>query len=507
VVEKASPNSVRLVTRVEHDRNACERAELEVTLGRPLPPALPVGQATAVFCIGSCFHHSAEVTDLEIAVNGVRHRPAAQRMPRLDRFHADPRAYRSGFWGSIPIPAQERPGRVELTAEARLAGGLSASAPLGAIAVVERPDPPSHASPAAAAGKPLIAICMATYDPEPELFRAQIESIGAQTDRDWICLISDDCSQRERFESVAATVAGDPRFILSRAEEHLGFYRNFERALGMVPVEAELVALCDQDDRWYPDKLEALREAIGSAQLAYSDLRRVDEEGRVRAETLWHGRRRNDANLASLLVSNSIPGAACLLRRHTVERALPFPEGPSWDFHDHWLALVALALGRIAYVDRPLYDYVQHPRAVLGRVASGQGASASSPGAPRDAFDRWRGAYFSFYLQRELMAQVLLARCHAELSRGKRRALRLFTSAARSPLAFTWLAARPARALVGMNDTLRVEGVLARGILWRHLITLLTGRRERPGRLTRDASMPPSNPGAVEGRQRRWLVS
>ena len=67
--------------------------------------------------------------------------------------------------------------------------------------------------------------------------------------------------------------------MLSRAERRLSFYRNFERALGMVPAEAELVALSDHDDRWYPDKLEALREAIGSAELAYSDLRRVDASG------------------------------------------------------------------------------------------------------------------------------------------------------------------------------------------------------------------------------------
>jgi hypothetical protein len=57
------------------------------------------------------------------------------------------------------------------------------------------------------------------------------------------------------------------------------FYRNFERALRMVPIEAELVAHSDHDDRWYPDKLEVLREAIGSGELAYSDVRRVDASG------------------------------------------------------------------------------------------------------------------------------------------------------------------------------------------------------------------------------------
>jgi glycosyltransferase involved in cell wall biosynthesis len=357
----------------------------------------------------------------------------------------------------------------------------------------------------------LIAICMATFNPDLELFRAQIESIRAQTDRDWVCLISDDCSEAELFDAIIATVDGDERFIVSRADEHLGFYRNFERALRMVPVEAELIALSDHDDRWYPDKLAALRAAIGNAELAYSDLRRVDAAGRVRAETLWQGRRNNRTNLASLLISNSIVGASCLLRRRVIEQALPFPSGPGWDFHDHWLALVAIALGDVAYVDRPLYDYVQHPGAVLGRVASKEqsqeiGGLRGWLGRRRGFLRRWRSAYFNLYLQRAFLAQVLLARCGSRLSRRKRRALELTIGAGSSPLAFGWLATRPAREVVGRNETLRLEAVLARGIVWRHLVALRSWRGERPGRSTDDASRPGLEPPGLRPRQRSWLA-
>ena len=224
-------------------------------------------------------------------------------MPRLDRFRAlhpalspeqarsverdpsspqDPelRSYRSGFWATIPIGARQRPGELELRVEARLADGTSAGSVLGTIGVVEEPPSPSYEALATRDGRPLIAICMATYNPDMELFRTQVDSIRAQTDRDWVCLISDDCSDPERFDAIADVIDGDERFVLSRSERRLSFYRNFERALGMVPAEAELIALSDHDDRWYPDKLEALREAIGSAELAYSDLRRVDASGR-----------------------------------------------------------------------------------------------------------------------------------------------------------------------------------------------------------------------------------
>ena len=511
---------------------------LEVTLDRPLPKALPAGQATAVFCIGTCFHQQRRVVDLAITVDGVRSRPSAQRMPRLDRFRElhpnlapaqvasakldphsarDPeiRCFRSGFWAMIPLACRERPGELELRAEARLADGTVQSTTLATIVVVEpraRPSYNGYDGVRSAGEQPLIAICMATYNPDIELFRIQVESLRAQTDGDWLCFISDDCSSPELFDAIAGVIAGDERFVLSRSEEHLNFYRNFERAVEMVPAEVELVALCDQDDRWYPDKLEALRAAIGSAELAYSDVRRLDADGNVRATSLWQGRRNNRANLASLLISNTIPGAACLFRRRVIDHALPFPAGPGWDFHDHWLALVAMALGELAYVDRPLYDYVQHPGAVLGRVVTKPSSTAGRRGFRarlpklRGFLDRWRSAYFSMYLERALLAEVLLARCERQLTPRKRRALQLVARAGDSPLAFVWLMARPTRALFGSNETLGVEQVLVRGILWRFLISLRTWRRERPGRSTDDASFPTFAPQHLGRRQRRWLA-
>jgi glycosyltransferase involved in cell wall biosynthesis len=497
---------------------------LEITLDRPLPQRLSVGPATAIFCVGTCFHRERRVADLTIVVDGVPHQPAAQRMPRLDRFRelhpnlrreagsvdrdpqsqGDPelRSYRSGFWATIPIEPRDQPGEVEVAAEARLEDGTTERAAIAKIEVVQRPEPlrPEHL-PGAAAAPPLIAICMATFNPNMELFRTQVDSIRAQTYRNWVCVISDDRSAPERFDEIADYVDGDDRFLLSRSEQRGGFYRNFERVLEVAPAEADFVALCDQDDRWYPEKLEALREAIGSAGLVYSDLRRVDAEGRVRAETLWKGRRNNHSNLASLLISNSIVGASCLFRRQMLDHALPFPIGPSWDFHDHWLVVVALSVGEVAYVARPLYDYVLHPGAVMGHVASKE----PSPRSKRPLFDRWRAAYFNLYLQRQFHAQLLLYRCRTELTPSKRRALRLIASADRSPLAFAWLALRPARALFGRTETLGVEAGMARGLLWRRLIVLRHWRRERPGKGKRDASTPDYEGQSLGRRQRRWL--
>jgi hypothetical protein len=301
-------------------------------------------------------------------------------------------------------------------------------------------------------------------------------------------VISDDCSAPERFAPIAERVGGDRRFVVSRSDERLGFYRNFERALTMAPPEAELLALCDQDDRWHPDKLRTLRAALGSATMVYSDQRLVDAGGEVLRDTLWQGRSNNHTDLASLLVANSITGAATLFRREVAELALPFPDTTGLAFHDHWLGLVALAAGDVAYVDRPLYDYVQHRGAFFGSVTHGDDAPGRG-GLLRGG----RGAYFRGYLPRAVLARILLARCGERTTRAKRRALHRFVAAERSPRAFCWLAARPLRALWGRNETLGSEAELLRGIVWRRLVRLLG----------RDASLPDLL-SFQQRRLRRW---
>ena len=470
--------------------------DLVATLETPLPAALPAGGADAVFCYGACFHRREAVAELAIVVDGARHRPAAAGMPRLDVLarYGDPRAYRSGYWGTVPVVARAAGDAVELSLAVRLAGGTELVAPLGRIAVVER-------APARPPDPGLIAVCMATFEPDLALFRVQVESLRAQTDRWWCCVISDDGSSRERFDALVAVVAGDARFTVARSERRRGFYRNFERALELAAPEAELLALCDQDDRWHPDKLAVLRAALGSAQLVYSDQRLVAADGRVLRETLWHGRRNNHTDLTSMLVANTITGAATLFRRDVTERALPFPETPGLQFHDHWIALVGLASGEVAYVDRPLYDYVQHEGAFFGAVTHGgrRGARGRLRGLVRGG----RGAYFRGYLAREVQARVLLARCGDALTPGKRRALERFVAADSSLVALARLALRPLRVLAGRTETLGSEFGLVRGLVWRRLVAVLAAGAGTPGRRPLDTSLPDLLSYQQE-RLRRW---
>jgi len=426
------------------------------TLDSPLPPSLPAGTETAVFVSG------ASDAPVEVSVDGMRHRTAWVR---------------GRFWATVPVGAHGR--AVEIAA----VGGEEVAL-LARIEVVAPVPPPRLGRPAPAE---LIAICMATFEPDPALFRTQVESLRAQTDTRWVCVVSDDASSPAHVERIREVLGDDPRFLLSHSPERLGFYRNFERALRLAPAEADLLALCDQDDRWAPEKLAVLRAALGDAGLVYSDQRLVDADGRVLRDTLWRGRRNNHTDLTSMLVANTITGAAVLMRREIAELALPFPDTPGMLFHDAWIAVAALAAGDVAYVDRPLYDYVQHRGAIFGSVTHGEAPRRRRrPGSPR-------GSYFRGYVPRAVLAAVLLARDGGRLPAGKRRALERFVAAERSTTAFLWLAVRPLRVLAGRTETLASESELLPGLLWRRLA----------GPLRFDASLP-ALLSFEQKRLRRW---
>ena len=289
---------------------------------------------------------------------------------------------------------------------------------------------------------------MTTCNPPLELFRRQVDSIRAQTYDDWICVVSDDCSDPERFAALQEVLGADPRFVVSRSPRRLGFYRNFERALELAPAGAAYVALADQDDRWHPDKLATLLAELGGARLVYSDARVVTGDGRVLADTYWSRRDNNHSSLLSLLVANAVTGAASLFPAALLEDALPFPPAQFAHFHDHWLGLVALSLGDIAFVERPLYDYVQHGEATLGHAAANRmpgDARAGRRAAPRPA--RARADVADALLRRRLPAAAVRRRAAAAHRRADagRQAPRPRPLRARRPLARADRRARLAR--------------------------------------------------------------
>lgn len=246
------------------------------------------------------------------------------------------------------------------------------------------------------------------------------------------------------------------------------------------PRGVQFVALSDHDDSWHSDKLETLLAAFDEeTMLVYSDMNIVDPVGKRLAPTYWTTRLNNYSNLTSLVIANTITGAASMFRRSLLDYAMPFPQKiDQWSFHDQWLACTALSLGKVGYVNRPLYDYVQHGANVIGHFAPAQHAATRLASRTARAlivnraaeFAFWQTCYLYLLLRVQLISQTLLTRLDGTDSspgrRGKLRSLKRLTRLGAGPTDFSWLLLRGAPSLGARSVTLGTEYVLAQGLLW-----------------------------------------
>lgn len=261
------------------------------------------------------------------------------------------------------------------------------------------------------------AIVLAAYRPDAELFTRQLRSIRNQSERDWTCIVVADGETAEIAATMAAAVGDDDRFRLVGDGSRLGFYLNFERGLRSVPADAEWVALSDQDDFWYPEKLERLLTYLDRYSLVSGQARLVEHpSGIVLGET----ERRSLGPLHTAL-NNQFTGSLCVLRSELLRVALPFPRASTRAAaHDHWLAVVAECDAGAVVVDEIVQDYVQHGANVFGDPSRDRGALRARVRNVRRFADDYEGAhnpaaiarmtFWAFVGWRQLMVQAIADR-------------------------------------------------------------------------------------------------
>jgi len=221
--------------------------------------------------------------------------------------------------------------------------------------------------------QPKIGIALATYNPCLSFFLDQISSLKNQTYKHWHCVIVDDKSSEEKYHLILDIIAGDPRFEVHRNEVNTGSFKTFERALGLLPEDAELICYCDQDDIWIPTKLEIQVEEFKNPDvyLVHTDQSLIDEKGRAFVASCWalEGRSVLEATTDLLLFRNLITGCTTMFRRRVLDTALPFyPLKPLavMYHHDMWVAMHACVHGRVLGLNAPLVLYRQHANNVVG---------------------------------------------------------------------------------------------------------------------------------------------
>lgn len=244
----------------------------------------------------------------------------------------------------------------------------------------------------------VFSVAMCTYD-GARFVAEQLTSLAAQTRPPFELVVCDDRSTDGTPAIVAEFAASAPFPVrLHVNERNLGSTKNFERALGLCA--GELIALCDQDDVWRPEKLERLGEEFARAPevgLVFSDAELIDEDSRPTGERLWDRlgfRREERERLArgrasrELLTGSTVTGATMAFRARFRELVLPIPEDLAL-IHDGWIALAVSTVARVSPLSEPLVKYRRHAAQQVGPLGrKDAGASHTGVGAARAAMRR-----------------------------------------------------------------------------------------------------------------------
>lgn len=226
-----------------------------------------------------------------------------------------------------------------------------------------------------------IAILLSTYNGE-KFLEEQLDSLLAQTHRNFILVVRDDGS-KDNTLSILDSYAkenSDRIHLLPGDGNNLGASAGFAFLVDYVLKNKEVLELesaymmfCDQDDTWFPEKIEKLLAAMLTCEaqsaapvLVHSDLEVVSEQNTVIAKSLinYQGLEIERNSFPNLLISNLVTGCTALINESLAEKALPIPDKAI--MHDWWLALAATAFGKLVYLNIPLVHYRQHGNNTIG---------------------------------------------------------------------------------------------------------------------------------------------
>jgi glycosyltransferase involved in cell wall biosynthesis len=194
---------------------------------------------------------------------------------------------------------------------------------------------------------------MATYNGS-RFVAEQLDSIAAQSLLPAELVISDDNSTDDTLAIVERFAAAAPFPVkIHRNPARLGFNRNFERALSLCG--GELIFISDQDDIWYPGKIErvaAVLDAQPESLALIHDEHILDASGRTLDVTYFGNVRR-----LGFSDREHLSGNCTALRRTLLELLTPFPDSMNYDYWIGWLADI---LGARIVLDEPLQLYRRH---------------------------------------------------------------------------------------------------------------------------------------------------
>jgi hypothetical protein len=218
-----------------------------------------------------------------------------------------------------------------------------------------------------------ISVAMCTYN-GGQYIQQQLDSLARQTRLPFELVICDDRSTDATEDIVrrfSVKVPFSIRFM--RNQTSLGSTANFAQAISLC--SGDLIALCDQDDIWSPQKLEkqaARFEQDATIGGVFCDGDLIDFESAPLHISLWQSQDFTRAmrkevsegfGAAAMMRQNFVTGTTLMFRSSLRQDILPVPD--EW-VHDAWIAWMISMHSRLCLVPERLIYYRIHAAQQIG---------------------------------------------------------------------------------------------------------------------------------------------
>lgn len=218
----------------------------------------------------------------------------------------------------------------------------------------------------------MIEILLATYNGE-KFIKQQIDSLLEQTYQDFRILIRDDGSNDRTMNIVKEYEIKYPEKIkvIIDNEKCGNSASNFMELIKYAT--AEYIMFCDQDDYWFPLKLdlslkkiqEIEKKNINTPVLIYTDYIKVNSDlKRIRQNVKSTQLYNEKLDLSHLLVQNYITGCCMIVNKSLYSNIGSYSKEIL--MHDWWLGIYASVFGVVKHIKVETMFYRQHDKQVVG---------------------------------------------------------------------------------------------------------------------------------------------
>lgn len=223
---------------------------------------------------------------------------------------------------------------------------------------------------------PNVAIVLSTYNGGKRIIK-QLDSIVSQTYKNVTLFIRDDGSTddtREIVEKYISNNSCDISIIYLREHNNLGYPMSFYRIIRLIDIEDyDYISFCDQDDFWYPNKIEKAVNILTEVQyrddiplLYYSSCEYRDDEYRYIKKSV---KQHNNLKLHEVIYHTPGSGFTIVINRETARRFI-LEHTPGMEYHDRYLIRCVVCFGKVIYDDEITAVHIRYNDSVTSGDAS-----------------------------------------------------------------------------------------------------------------------------------------